>query len=452
MAGDLSAARMMFGLALGAVLLVWAVLRTKMHPFLAMIAAAITIGAVGGYPLSPTTFADGTTLDLIGAISSGFGATMSSVGIVIGLGVMLGAIFEASGAARTTADLFIRIFGRGREEIALAFTGYVVSIPVFCDSGFVILSPIARSISLGTGKSFVVLGVSLGAGLLVTHSLVPPTPGPLAVCGMFGVDMGGFMIAALLLAVPLVMVCVTYARSLGRRYPAPSESGGAAAEGDVSRPGPLLSLAPLLLPLILIVAASVSSALGWTTGAAKVLQFAGKPAVAMTLGLMLAIWTTGSSLSRERAIAVMEEGIKSAGTVLLLTGGGGALGAVISTSGLGHWAAGELSSLGLPVALLPLAVSTFMRFVQGSGTVAMTTAASITAPIVTQSGASPLASAMACCVGALFFSSFNDSYFWVVNRTLGMEDARDQTRAWSFTTTAAWAVGALEVFVLSAIL
>lgn len=362
MAGDLSAARMMFGLALGAVLLVWAVLRTKMHPFLAMITAAITIGAVGGYPLSPTTYADGRTLDLIGAISSGFGATMSGVGIVIGLGVMLGAIFEASGATRTTADLFIRIFGRGREEIAMAFTGYVVSIPVFCDSGFVILSPIARSISRVTGKSFAVLGVSLAAGLLVTHSLVPPTPGPLAVCGMFGVDMGGFMIAALLLAVPLVMVCVMYARSLGRRYPAPSESGGTPAEGDAPRPGTLLSLTPLLLPLILIVAASVSSALGWTIGAAEVLQFAGKPAVAMT------------------------------------------------------------------------------------------TAASITAPIVEQSGASPLASAMACCVGALFFSSFNDSYFWVVNRTLGMEDARDQTRAWSFTTTAAWAAGALEVLILSVIL
>lgn len=448
MTGDLSAHRMLLGLAVGAIFLIWSVLKTKIHPFLAMIAASIAIGAIGGYPIVPVTYSDGTTLDLAGAISSGFGSTMSGVGIVIGLGVMLGAIFEESGAARTMADAFLRLFGRGREDGALSLTGFVVSIPVFCDSGFIILSPIARSISRESGRSFVGLGVALGTGLLTSHSLIPPTPGPLGVCGIFGVDMGEFILITLALSLPILISTLVWSRRLSRDYPATAPDAAARAD-DAPRPGTLASFAPLLLPLVLIVAASASSLFGTGGELVGAITFAGRPAVAMTLGLLLAIATLGRSLPRERAIQVMEDGIRSAGTVLLLTGGGGALGAVISTSGLGRWMAGELSSLGLPVAILPLAISTMMRFVQGSGTVAMTTAASITAPIVAAAGASPLVSAVACCVGAMFFSSFNDSYFWVVNRTLGLQDARDQTRAWSLATTIAWAVGSLEVLALS---
>lgn len=145
----------------------------------------------------------------------------------------------------------------------------------------------------------------------------------------------------------------------------------------------------------------------------------------------------------------MEKGMASAGIILLLTGGGGALGRVIADSGLGNYMANGLATVGIPIVVLPLFISTAMRFIQGSGTVAMTTAASISAPIILASSANPVVAAIACCVGSLFFGYFNDSYFWVVNRTLGVSEASDQIRIWSFTTTIAWAIGVIEVLVLS---
>ena len=154
--------------------------------------------------------------------------------------------------------------------------------------------------------------------------------------------------------------------------------------------------------------------------------------------------------SRDTILHEMEKGMASAGVIILVTGGGGALGRIITDSGLSGYIANGLAGSKIPLILLPLAISTMMRFIQGSGTVAMTTAASITAPILIASGTvSPVLGAIACCVGSLFFGYFNDSYFWVVNRTLGVLEGGDQLRVWSATSTIAWAVGVVEVLILS---
>lgn len=464
MVNGLSGQRMLIGLAIGIIVLIFLVLKTKVQAFLALIICTIIVGVVGGMPLVNITLEDGKTFGIINSITTGFGGTLGSIGIIIGFGVMMGQIFEATGAAKRMAHTFLRLFGKKREEEALALTGFLVSIPIFCDSGFVVLAPIAKAISKFTKKSVIGLGVALAAGLVITHSLVPPTPGPLGVCGIFGIDVGRFILLSIVLALPMTVACIAYTRLFlsKKYYQIPNEEGeivtmpyqepdytNAFSMEEKGMPGTLEAFMPLIVPIVLILINTVASAFGMTSGFMEVLIFLGQPIVAVGLGLLVAIFTLGRSLDRHEALAEMEKGMMSAGIIMLVTGGGGALGQIIKDSGLGTFMAEGLVKTAIPIVVLPLLISTAMRFIQGSGTVAMTTAASISAPIIIASGASPLLGAIACCVGSLFFGYFNDSYFWVVNRTLGVKEAKDQLITWSVTSTIAWAVGVVEVLVLN---
>ena len=467
MVNGLSGERMLIGLAIGIAVLIFLVLKTMVQAFLALIICTVIVGVVGGMPLLNTTIeVDGVekTFGIINSITSGFGGTLGSIGIIIGFGVMMGQIFEVTGAAKRMAYTFLKLFGKKREEEALALTGFLVSIPIFCDSGFVVLAPIAKAISRATKKSFIGLGVALAAGLVITHSLVPPTPGPLGVCGIFGIDVGSFILLTIILALPMTIACIAYSRLyLSKKYyRIPNEDGevveapyrepdydGAFAMDMSGVPGALESFMPLLVPIVLILINTVATAVGATTGIMEILIFLGQPIVAVGIGLLVAIFTLGRKLDRHTCLSEMEKGMMSAGIIMLVTGGGGALGQIIKDSGLGNFMAEGLAQTAIPIVVLPLLISTAMRFIQGSGTVAMTTAASISAPIIIASGASPLLGAIACCVGSLFFGYFNDSYFWVVNRTLGVSEAKDQLKVWSVTSTIAWAVGVVEVLVLN---
>lgn len=464
MVNGLSGERMLIGLAIGIAVLIFLVLKTKVQAFLALIICTIIVGVVGGMPLVNITLEDGKTFGIVNSITTGFGGTLGSIGIIIGFGVMMGQIFEVTGAAQRMAHTFLKLFGKKREEEALALTGFLVSIPIFCDSGFVVLAPIAKAISKATKKSVIGLGVALAAGLVITHSLVPPTPGPLGVCGIFGVDVGKFILVTILLAIPMSIACIAYSRLyLSKKYYRVVDDNGEIVEKPYQEPdydgafsmdtkdmpGTFVSFLPLLAPIVLILINTVASALGKTDGIMEVLIFLGQPIVAVGIGLLIAIFTLGRNLDRQTIISEMEKGMMSAGIIMLVTGGGGSLGQIIKDSGLGTFMAEGLAGTAIPIIILPLLISTAMRFIQGSGTVAMTTAAGITAPILAAANVSPLLGAVACCVGSLFFGYFNDSYFWVVNRTLGVSEAKDQLKVWSVTSTIAWAVGVVEVLVLS---
>lgn len=464
MIGRLSGDRMLIGLAIGIIVLIFLVLKTKVQAFLALIISTIIVGVVGGMPLTNITLDDGKTFGIINSITTGFGGTLGSIGIIIGFGVMMGQIFEVTGAAKRMAFTFLKLFGKKREEEALALTGFLVSIPIFCDSGFVVLSPIAKAISKATKKSVIGLGVALAAGLVITHSMVPPTPGPLGVCGIFSVDVGKFILMTIVLAIPMAIACIAYARLyLSKKYyQIPNENGEFVSMPyqeptyentfkmeEEGLPSTLQSFLPLIVPIVLILINTIASALGKTTGPMENLIFLGQPIVAVGLGLVVAIFGLGKNLDRHTALSEMEKGMMSAGIIMLVTGGGGALGQIIKDSGLGTYIAEGLSQTAIPIIILPLIISTLMRFIQGSGTVAMTTAASISAPIIVASGVIPPLGSIACCVGSLFFGYFNDSYFWVVNRTLGVKEAKDQLITWAVTSTIAWAVGVVEVLVLS---
>ena len=341
MVNGLSGQRMLLALAIGIILLIIMVLKTKIQAFLALITTTVLVGVIGGMPLLNITLDDGKTFGIINSITSGFGGTLGSIGIIIGFGVMMGQIFEVTGAAKRMAYTFLKLFGKGREEEALAFTGFLVSIPIFCDSGFVVLAPIAKALSKATKKSVIALGVSLAAGLVITHSLVPPTPGPLGVCGIFGIDVGFFILLAIVLALPMAIACIVYARVVlakkyywlldendephSEPYQKPDYDGAFSMDME-GVPGTLESFMPLILPIILILINTVGSALGMKTGIMGVLIFLGQPIIAVGLGLIVAIFTLGNRLDRSTALAEMEKGMMSAGIIMLVTGGGGSIG------------------------------------------------------------------------------------------------------------------------------
>ncbi|WP_075719671.1 GntP family permease [Roseburia sp. 499] len=449
----ISGTQMLIGLFIGLIVLILLILKTKIHVFIALIIASCIIGLIGGMPAN----------DVVTAITDGFGGTLGSIGIIIGFGVMLGQVFEISGAAERMARTFLKLFGKGKEEAAMSLTGFLVSIPIFCDSGFVILSPLAKAISKKTKKSMVSLGIALAAGLVITHSLIPPTPGPLGVAGTFGVDVGQFLLLGIVVALPMAIATMLYGKWLGKRiYQLPSEDGqswerppyqepvyDSLNDTDKKLPSTFASFAPLLLPILLILSNTILSALGKTDGLFQILIFLGKPIVAVGLGLILAIYVLTGNMKRAEVIKQLEDSIKSAGIIILVTGGGGALGQVIKTAGVGNYIAEGIAATSIPVILLPFIIATLVRFVQGSGTVAMITAAGITAPIVSAAGGNMLLGAFAACIGSLFFSYFNDSFYWVVNRLSGITETKEQIRVWSVTTTIAWAVGLVEILILN---
>lgn len=448
-----SGPQLLLGLGLGITLLIFMMLKTKIHPFLAMIIAASVTGLVGGMGAA----------DVVGSITKGFGNTLGSIGIIIGFGVMMGEIFEISGAAKKMAQVFVKKLGKGREELALAITGFLVSIPIFCDSGFVVLSPLAKSISRNTGKSVISLGLSLAIGLVITHSLVPPTPGPVGVAGIYGANVGTVLLLGIICAIPMTIAGLMYAKYIGNKmYRIPSEDGetylteytapsNENALGDESEvlPSTFMSFMPIIVPIVLILISTVSSLFKYEGGMSEVINFLGSPIIAVGIGLIVAIYGLGTKYERKEIIGAMEKGIKSAGVIMLVTGAGGALGMIIRDSGAGDYIAGLIAQTALPAVVIPFAISSIIRLIQGSGTVAMTTAASVTAPMMATLGLSPELAVLSACIGSLVFSHFNDSYFWVVNRTLGVTEAKEQIRGYSIASTIVWAVGFVELLIAS---
>ena len=223
MVNGLSGERMLIGLAIGIAVLIVLVLKTKIQAFLALVISTVVVGVIGGMPLTNITIeVDGVekTFGIVNSITSGFGGTLGSIGIIIGFGVMMGQIFEVTGAAKRMAHTFLKLFGKKREEEALALTGFLVSIPIFCDSGFVVLAPIAKAISKATKKSVIGLGTALAAGLVITHSLVPPTPGPVLVAEMLNVELSYVIILGIIIGIPaMILAGPVFGKFAGNNIP-----------------------------------------------------------------------------------------------------------------------------------------------------------------------------------------------------------------------------------------
>ncbi|BAB04524.1 GntP family permease [Halalkalibacterium halodurans] len=440
---EVSGAQMILGLVIAIMVLIFLVIKTKVHVFLALIIAASITGLVGG--MAPP--------DVVSAITEGFGSTLGSVAIIIGFGVMMGRILEVSGAAERLAYTVVKVLGKRKEEWAMAVTGYIVSIPIFVDSAFIILSTLAKALSKKTGKSIVTLAIALAGGAVVMHHAVPPTPGPLGVAGIFGVDVGLMILSGLIFGIPIIIVTVLYAKWIGKKiYQLPDDDGlgWIRPEQEVNvedwleekenkeLPSLLRSAAPIVVPILLIFMNTTVTAIGLEGTLVEYVQFFGSPVIAVGIAVLLAIYGLFNHVKRSEALDRMEEGIQTAGIILLVTGAGGALGYVLRQTGAGDYIAELVVDTGIPAILLPFVIASLVRLIQGSGTVAMITAASISAPILTGMDVNLVLAAQAAALGAMVFSYFNDSLFWVVNRTIGIKDPKEQMLVWSVPTTLSW--------------
>ncbi|MCI0707654.1 MAG: GntP family permease [Ignavibacteriae bacterium] len=411
-------------LIVAVVLIVLLTARFNLHPFLSLLVVSILYGLVAGMSLET----------IIGSINDGFGSTTGKIGLIIVLGIIIGTFLENSGAAYTLADKILGLIGRKRVIPAMGIIGYFISIPVFADSGFLLVSPLNKSLSKKAGISLAGSAVALGLGLTATHTMVPPTPGPVAAAGILGADLGMVMLVGLPVSALALVAGVLFASVYAARTyidPNPGETDTDLEARTKDAPHAVKSSLPVVVPILLIVFKSVtanSTALHGTTVHA-LLSFLGEPVIALLIGAFLAMLLpkklTSAMLSTEGWVG---KSMKDAASILLITGAGGIFGKILQNSGIADTLGDTLVDLRIGI-VLPFVIAAAIKTAQGSSTVAMITAASIIAPMMDALGfVSETEKALAVITlgaGSAVVSHANDSFFWVVTQMTGMNVKTD---------------------------
>jgi len=421
----------------------------KMHPFLALLFSAFAFGILSGMPL----------MEVIDSINAGFGGTIGYIGIVILFGAIIGAFLEHSGGATRLAEAIQARMGRRNVPGTMSIMGFVVSIPVFCDSGFVILSSLNRAMCKRAGISLGAGAIALSLGLYATHVMVPPTPGPIAAAGILEADLGLVILWGLLVAIIACFAGWLFAITIGRwtwidpAAAGPGSAGGAeAAVGQAtsldegkhpvvapegapeagatdtgSGPSATRALLPIVVPIVLIVLRSLVDLPMKPIGeglAYEVIAFLGQPVVALLIGLIIAM-TLPRKLTRDMisSSGFVGKAVVAAATIIVITGAGGAFGKVLQNSGIADAVSGRITEWDLGI-LLPFVVAAGIKTAQGSSTVAIITTAGLMAPLLGTLGLDG-ATAKALVVvaigaGSMVVSHANDSFFWVVTQFSGM--------------------------------
>ncbi len=394
--------------------------KLKWHPVLSLLIAAFGYGALSGTI---------SLEEVVRSVNSGFGNTLGIIGIVILAGSIIGKFLEKSGGAFTLAESTLKIVGKKNMPLALSIIGYIVSIPVFCDSGFIILSPLAKALTKQVKTTFATGAMALSLGLILTHSIIPPTPGPLGAAGILNADLG--LVLALGLPVSIVGLVAGwfFSTKIASRIqvdPFPEYAETEIKSGD--KPSIVKSLLPILIPILLIIFRSVnglSSAPFGTGGFSKFIGFFGQPVVALMIGVLLS-FILPKKLTREMISPKgwIGEAIIAAATIIIITGCGGAFGQVLQNSGIGDVIKNNLSGAESLSILLPIIIAASLKTAQGSGTVAIIAGASLMAPLLGPLGMdTSFAKALvvvALGAGGLIASHANDSYFWVVTQMSNM--------------------------------
>lgn len=392
----------------------------KLHPFLALIFAAIGFGLLSGMPFA----------EIVSSVNSGFGDIVGHIGLVIVIGCIIGTFLEESGGAYVMAQGIVRLAGKKRVPLAMLIVGCFISIPVYADSGFVILSPLNKAITKKSGVSLACTAIALSLGLTITHCLVPPTPGPVAATAILGADLGlviliGLIVSAFVAAESYFFVT----RYASRTYIDPDPDGEITVEEDDAKdkPSALRSFLPVVVPLVLIVFKSISDFPGAPFGegvAASVLRFVGEPVVALIIGMILSFFLP-KKFDRELLSTTgwVGKSLTSAAVIIMITAAGGSFGMILRNSGIADILGESLAGANVGI-WLPFIIAAALKSAQGSSTVAIVTTASLIAPMMEAlEFVSPVGRALAVmslCSGAMVMSHVNDSFFWVVTQLSGM--------------------------------
>ncbi|MCZ4372958.1 GntP family permease [Vibrio diazotrophicus] len=402
--------------------IVIATTKFKLHPFLALISAAFIAAFAYGLPAD----------SIAKTITSGFGGILGYIGLVIVLGTIIGVILEKSGAAITMADSVIRILGDRFPTLTMTIIGYIVSIPVFCDSGFVILNSLKESLAKRLRTSSVAMSVALATGLYATHTFVPPTPGPIAAAGNLGLEsnLGLVIGVGIFVAAVAALAGMLWANrfkdvapdNIDEAHQELNQDWKALKESYGKLPTAGQAFSPIFVPILFICLGSIAKFPSYPLGQGMVfdvLAFLGQPLVALFIGLLLSIRLLKSDDKAEEFGQRISQGITSAAPILLITGAGGAFGAVLKATELGSYLGETLSSYGVGI-FMPFIVAAALKTAQGSSTVALVTTSALVAPMLTQLGLDTemgrVLTVMAIGAGAMTVSHANDSFFWVVSQ------------------------------------
>lgn len=396
-------------------------LTAKFHvnPFLVLLLVAITYGLVSGLSASV----------IIDSINDGFGSTLGKIGLIIVLGVMIGSFLENSGGAFSLAEKVLSIIGRSRVTQAMGIIGYIVSIPVFADSGFLLLSPLNKSLAKRAGMSLAAPAVALMLGLTTTHCMVPPTPGPIAAAGMLNADLGKVLLLGLLVSAFALVMSLVYVKLFVRKTyidPNPEMSEEQIKDKMKGAPGAFKSALPIIVPIVLIVLKSMLGAFKMIDSPfGKFIGFIGEPVIALLIGFFLSLLLP-PKLDR---MMISTEGwvgksLRDAAPILLITGAGGIFGKILQNSGIGNTLGEALSGVNLSL-WLPFVMAAAIKTSQGSSTVALITTASIMAPLMIPMGFigewDKAFVVIAIGAGSAVVSHANDSGFWVFTQLSGMD-------------------------------
>jgi GntP family gluconate:H+ symporter len=427
--------------------------RFKIHPFIVLLLAAYGVAFASGLNL----------VEIGGIISSGFGGTLTSIGIVIIAGTIIGTILEKSGAAIKMAEVVLKVVGEKRPTIAMSIIGYIVSIPVFCDSGFVILSSLNKTLAKKTKTSLVAMSVALATGLYATHTLVPPTPGPIAAAANLQLDNLLLVIGVgMIVAIPAVIVGVIFANKVASKYQSNiiETEGTLSYEEEIKKYGTLPSawkaFAPIVVPILLMAFGSVAKFPGDIFGAGNFknwLVFFGTPVNALIVGMFFA-FALMPKFNEETLTNWIGEGVKSSAMIIIITGAGGALGAVIKATPIGAYIGETLQTLNMGI-FLPFIIAAALKTAQGSSTVSLVTTSAILLPLLPALGLDSemgkVLAVMAIGAGAMTVSHANDSYFWVVSQFGGM-DVKTAYKTQTVATLLQGLATIATVFILSLII
>lgn len=431
----------------GIFLLLFLVIRTKLHAFVSLLLVSLIVGVAAGMPLG----------DVIASIQNGMGGTLGFVAVVVGLGAMFGKMLEVSGGAERLAQTLVSKFGEDKAQWALGITGFIVAVPVFFDVGFIILVPIVYGLAKKTGRSLLYYGIPLLAGLVVTHSFIPPTPGPIAVANLIGADLGWVILFGVLAGIPaMILAGPVFGKYIAKKIHVTIPDYMEFKEIDTSKelPSFKMILSLILIPLVLILANTLSAVLLDEGNAVRdFLTFLGHPFVALTIATLLTFVFLGTrrGYSRDEVQEIATKALEPAGIIILVTGAGGVFKQVLIDSGVGDDLGEMMAGSPLPAIVLAFLIATVVRVAQGSATVSMVTAAGLITPLLeiqNITGAALGLIVIAIASGATVLSHVNDSGFWLVNRYFGL-DVKDTLKSWTIMETIIGLTGFAVVFLIS---
>jgi len=411
------------------------IIRLRVNAFVALISSAILIGL-----LSP----DVALIEVIPAVGKRFGGVVGRIGIAIAMAAIVGQCLMESGAADRITRRFVAWLGEARSSLSLVASGYVLSVPVFSDTVFYLLVPLARAMSVRMGgRNYVLYVLAISAGGSATHVFVPPTPGPLVMASTLSVDVGIVILVGLCVALPASLCGWLYAIWIDRRLDIPIREAPGLSLDDLSKiatrpedelPAFWVSMSPILLPVVFIAGNTVANTIYKDTDIARLTAFLGNPSFALLAGAVVGLWVLArqSKMSLKELAVPVEEAIKSAGVIILITAGGGAFGGMLVRAGVGDVLGKWAGELGMSLMLLGFLLAMLVKVAQGSGTVAMITASAIMAPLlgVADLAYHPVYVLMSIGSGALIGTWMNDSGFWVFRTMTGLTEIETlQTKA-----------------------